>query len=170
MLELKNVTLRRGAKFLLEDASVRVETGYRTGLIGRNGAGKTSLFQLITGSLHEDLGSFSLEFNRTSIAYLEQALPHSDMPALDFVMSGDLIWAKIQEDLAKAEAAEDGIAIAQCYTDLQAIDGYTIEARASSILNGLGFAQETFNQPVSSFSGGWQMRLQLARTLIAPAE
>lgn len=170
MLELKNVTLRRGAKFLLEGASVRVETGYRTGLIGRNGAGKTSLFQLITGSLHEDLGSFSLEVKRTSIAYLEQALPHSDMPALDFVMSGDLIWAKIQADLLKAEAAEDGIAISQCYTDLQAIDGYTIEARASSVLNGLGFTQDTFNNPVSSFSGGWQMRLQLARTLIAPAE
>lgn len=170
MLELKNVTLRRGAKFLLEEASARVEQGYRTGLIGRNGAGKTSLFQLITGGLHEDLGSFSLEVKRHAIAYLEQALPHSSEKALSYVMGGDLIWAKIQADLLKAEAEEDGLAISQCYTDLQAIDGYTIEGRASSILNGLGFTQDTFENPVSSFSGGWQMRLQLARTLIAPAE
>ncbi len=170
MLELKNVTLRRGTKFLLEEASVRVEHGCRTGLIGRNGTGKTSLFQLITGGLHEDLGSVSLEVKRTAIAYLEQALPHSDEPAIEYVKSGDLIWSKIQADLRKAEAEEDGLAISQCYTDLQAIDGFTIEGRASSILNGLGFTQDTFENPVSSFSGGWQMRLQLARTLLAPAE
>ncbi len=170
MLELKNVTLRRGTKFLLEEASVRVEQGCRTGLIGRNGTGKTSLFQLITGGLHEDLGSVSLEVKRTAIAYLEQALPHSDEPAIEYVKSGDLIWSKIQADLQKAEAEEDGLAISQCYTDLQAIDGFTIEGRASSILNGLGFTQETFENPVSSFSGGWQMRLQLARTLLATAE
>jgi ATP-binding cassette subfamily F protein 3 len=170
MLELKNVTLRRGTKFLLEEASVRVEHGCRTGLIGRNGTGKTSLFQLITGGLHEDLGSFSLEVKRTAIAYLEQALPHSDEPAIEYVKSGDLIWSKIQADLRKAELEEDGLAISQCYTDLQAIDGFTIEGRASSILNGLGFTQDTFENPVSSFSGGWQMRLQLARTLLAPAE
>lgn len=170
MLELKNVTLRRGTKFLLEEASVRVEQGCRTGLIGRNGTGKTSLFQLITGGLQEDLGSVSLEVKRTAIAYLEQALPHSDEPAIEYVKSGDLIWSKIQADLQKAEAEEDGLAISQCYTDLQAIDGFTIEGRASSILNGLGFTQDTFENPVSSFSGGWQMRLQLARTLLAPAE
>jgi ATP-binding cassette subfamily F protein 3 len=170
MLELKNVTLRRGTKFLLEEASVRVEQGCRTGLIGRNGTGKTSLFQLITGGLHEDLGSVSLEVKRTAIAYLEQALPHSDEPAIEYVKSGDLIWSKIQADLKKAEAEEDGLAISQCYTDLQTIDGFTIEGRASSILNGLGFTQDTFENPVSSFSGGWQMRLQLARTLLAPAE
>lgn len=170
MLELKNVTLRRGTKLLLENASVRIESGYRTGLIGRNGAGKTSLFQLITGQLREELGNVSLETPLHAIAYLEQALPHSDKSAIDYVKSGDLIWSKIQADLQKAEAAEDGLTIAQCYTDLQAIDGFTIEARASQILHGLGFSQETFEHPVSSFSGGWQMRLQLARTLLAPAE
>lgn len=170
MLELKNVTLRRGAKFLLEDASVRIEQNCRTGLIGRNGAGKTSLFQLITGSLHEELGNVSLEVKRDAIAYLEQALPHSDEPALEYVKNGDFGWSKIQAQLQKAEAEEDGLAISQCYTDLQAIDGFTIESRASSILNGLGFTQDTFENPVSSFSGGWQMRLQLARTLIARAD
>lgn len=170
MLELKNVSLRRGAKLLLENASARIETGYRTGLIGRNGTGKTSLFQLITGNLHEDLGSMTLEVDRNSIAYLEQALPHSSDFAIHYVMSGDHAWSKIQENLKKAEEADDGLAIGQCYTELQAIDGFTIEARASKIMNGLGFTQETFENPVSSFSGGWQMRLQLARALISPAE
>lgn len=170
MLELKNVTLRRGTKFLLENASVRIEQHCRTGLIGRNGTGKTSLFQLITGGLHEELGNVSLEVKRDAIAYLEQALPHSDEPALEYVKGGDFAWASIQKALQKAEAEEDGMAISHCYTELQAIDGFTIEARASSILNGLGFSQDTFENPVSSFSGGWQMRLQLARTLIARAD
>ncbi len=169
MIELKNVTLRRGTKILLEDASARLEAGYRTGLIGRNGTGKTSLFQLITGQLHEELGSVSLEVPRHDIAYLEQALPHSDEAAIDYVKHGDFAWSRIQHALQQAEADEDGLAIAQCYTDLQAIDGFTIDARASQILDGLGFSQETFTKPVSSFSGGWQMRLQLARTLLAPA-
>jgi ATP-binding cassette subfamily F protein 3 len=170
MIELKNVTLRRGAKFLLEEASVRVEQNCRTGLIGRNGTGKTSLFQLLTGSLHEDLGSVSVEVKRDSIAYLQQALPHSDEPALQYVQGGDFVWSRIQAELQQAEAAEDGLAISHCYNELQAIDGFTIEGRASSILNGLGFTQDTFENPVSSFSGGWQMRLQLARTLLARAD
>lgn len=169
MLEIKNVTFRRGNKLLLENASARLESGYRTGLIGRNGAGKTSIFQLITGIVHEELGSISLEIQRQNIAYLEQALPHSNEPALEYVKGGDYAWAKIQSDLEKAEREEDGLLIAQCYTDLQTIDGFTIDARASQILDGLGFTQEGFKKPVSSFSGGWQMRLQLARTLIAPA-
>ncbi|MCD8524837.1 MAG: ATP-binding cassette domain-containing protein [Gammaproteobacteria bacterium] len=170
MLEIKNVTFRRGNKLLLENASARLENGYRTGLIGRNGAGKTSLFQLITGILHEELGAVNLEIQRQHIAYLEQALPHSNEAALEYVKSGDYAWANIQADLKKAEKEEDGLLIAQCYTDLQTIDGFTIDARASQILDGLGFTQEAFQKPVSSFSGGWQMRLQLARTLIAPAD
>lgn len=170
MIELKNVSLRRGSKLLLENASARLENGYRTGLIGRNGTGKTSLFQLLMGKLKEDLGSASLEVGKEHIAYLEQALPHSDQSALEYVQHGDYAWTNIQDRLKKAEENEDGEAIAQCYTDLQTIDGFTLEARASQILNGLGFSQDSFQQPVSSFSGGWQMRLQLARTLISPAQ
>lgn len=170
MLTLKNVTFRRGNKFLLENANTCIESGYRTGLIGRNGTGKTSLFQLILGQLREDQGDVLFNIEAGSIAYLEQALPHSDALAIDYVKAGDKRWAAIQAALLQAEAAEDGMAIAHCYTELHTIDGFTIDARASQILHGLGFSQEGFQAAVSTFSGGWQMRLQLARALIAPAQ
>lgn len=170
MIELKRLCLTRGSKVLLDDANLRLEKNYRLGLIGRNGAGKSSLMQLLLGNISEDAGEVSLEIRRNDIAYLEQELPDSEMATIDYVKTGDHAWCEIHKRLQQAEIDEDGQAIAHCYEQLQDIDGYTIEARAGQVLDGLGFTKEEFFQPVNSFSGGWQMRMQLAKLLLSRAE
>ncbi|MCX7120741.1 MAG: ABC-F family ATP-binding cassette domain-containing protein [Gammaproteobacteria bacterium] len=168
MLELKQITLRRGVKVLLEEASMRLDVGYKAGLIGRNGAGKTSLFKLIMRELHEDHGEFFVP-NAWKIAHLAQELPETDELVLAYARSGDTQWVEIQEKLLIAEKNNDGLMLGTLYGDLDAIDGYRIDARVAVILNGLGFPEDQFERPVKSFSGGWQMRLQLARVLMSNA-
>ena len=169
MISLQNVTLRRGAKVLLDGASITIHPGEKVGLVGRNGAGKSTLFALLNGSLHEDGGDFSRPAS-WRIAQVEQHMPETDEPATDFVLAGDARLTGLRDQLLKAEQSGDGLAIAHAHSDLQDAGAHDARARAEALILGLGFTPGQLNQPVNSFSGGWRMRLQLARALMAPSD
>ena len=165
MLQLNRVTLRRGTKVLLEETSVRLDIGFRAGLIGKNGAGKTSLLKLIMREIQEDHGEVLLP-NNWKIAHLSQELPETTDTAFAFVRNGDEGYVTLQDKIASSEGEE----LAQHLSDMELIDGYRIDSRVAIVLNGLGFAEHEFEKPVKSFSGGWQMRLLLARVLMSRAD
>jgi len=169
MIVLKNVSLRRGTKVLLEDASVTLNPGEKVGLIGRNGAGKSSLFALLNGGLHEDSGEFSMPPN-WRMAQVAQHMPETDQAAAQFVLDGDTRLAELTLQLQQAEASGDGMRIAQLHADLQDAGQHDALPRAEALILGLGFTPEQLNRPVNSFSGGWRMRLQLARALMCPSD
>jgi ATP-binding cassette, subfamily F, member 3 len=169
MFQLHNITLRRGEKTLLKESSVRVDSGNRIGLIGRNGAGKTSLIALLTGNLSQEEGDVLIP-KIQSIAHLSQALPDRDQIAFAYVREGDQQWLALHQKIIKAEETNDGMALATLYSDMETIDGYGIDLRTTLVLQGLGFQKEEMQQPIASFSGGWQMRLQLARVLMSQAD
>jgi len=169
MISLRNVILRRGAKVLLDGASVTIHPGEKVGLVGRNGAGKSTLFALLNGSLHEDGGDFSRPAG-WRIAQVAQHMPETGEPATDFVLAGDARLIELREQLSQAEQSGDGLAIAHAHSDLQDAGAHDARARAEALILGLGFTPGQLNQPVSSFSGGWRMRLQLARALMAPSD
>ncbi|HMM47040.1 MAG TPA: ATP-binding cassette domain-containing protein [Thiobacillaceae bacterium] len=169
MIILKNLSLRRGAKLLLDDASVTINPGERLGLVGRNGAGKSSLFALLTGNLHEDRGDFSLP-PQWQMAQVEQNMPETDEPATDFVIAGDTRLAEAQREVAAAEASGDGERMAHAYTALADAGAHDARARAQALILGLGFQVHELERPVNGFSGGWRMRLQLARALMCPSD
>ena len=169
MINLKNVSLRRGTKVLLEDASVTLNPGEKVGLIGRNGAGKSSLFALLNGGLHEDSGEFSMP-PAWRMAQVAQHMPETAQAAAQFVLDGDTRLAELSVQLQAAEASGDGMRIAQLHADLQDAGLHDALPRAEALILGLGFTPEQLNRPVNSFSGGWRMRLQLARALMCPSD
>ncbi|NRF68753.1 ATP-binding cassette domain-containing protein [Aquincola sp. S2] len=169
MISLRNLTLRRGAKVVLQDASVTLNPGEKIGLIGRNGAGKSSLFSLLAGRLHADLGDVEMP-PRWRIGEVVQSMPETDQPATDFVLDGDLPLVEARDALALAEASGDGHAIADAHMHLEQAGAFDARSRAQSLLLGLGFRVDQVDAPVDSFSGGWRMRLQLARALMCPAD
>ncbi|ART51798.1 ABC transporter [Acidovorax carolinensis] len=169
MITLKNVTLRRGAKVLLNGVNATINPGEKVGLVGRNGAGKSSLFALLNGTLHEDGGDFYIP-TQWRMAQVAQNMPETDEPATAFVVAGDTRLNDLQAELAKAEAADDGMAIAHAYTDLADAGAHDAEPRAQALILGLGFKVSELDKPVNSFSGGWRMRLQLARALMCPSD
>ena len=169
MITLKNVTLRRGAKVLLNGVNATINPGEKAGLVGRNGAGKSSLFALLNGSLHEDGGDFYIP-TQWRMAQVAQNMPETDEPATAFVVAGDTRLTDLQAELSKAEAADDGMAIAHAYTDLADAGAHDAEPRAQALILGLGFKVSELDKPVNSFSGGWRMRLQLARALMCPSD
>ncbi len=169
MIELKDITLRRGAKVLLEGASVSIHAGEKVALVGRNGTGKSTLLALLSGALHEDRGSLTLPAG-WRLAQVAQHMPETDAPATDFVISGDERLTHLREQLSKAEQSGDGMAIAQSHSDLQDAGAHDARARAEALILGLGFTPDQLQRPVNSFSGGWRMRLQLARALMAPSD
>ena len=169
MITLKNVTLRRGAKVLLDGASVTVNPGERVGLVGRNGAGKSSLFALLAGGLHEDSGEFFLPPS-WRMAQVAQEMPETDVSATDFVIAGDSRLMAAEDEVKAAEASGDGERMAHAYTALHDAGAHDAQARAQSLILGLGFKTTELNHPVNSFSGGWRMRLQLARALMCPSD
>ena len=169
MIQLQNITLRRGAKVLLDGASVTLQPGEKVGLVGRNGAGKSTLFGLFNGTLHEDAGDFSVP-PHWRLAQVEQHMPESSESATDFVLSGDQRLSELREQLSKAEHSGDGMAIAQAHSDLHDAGAHDATARAQALILGLGFKVGELRSPVNSFSGGWRMRLQLARALMAPSD
>ena len=169
MIELKDITLRRGAKVLLEGASVSIHPGEKVALVGRNGAGKSTLLALLSGALHEDQGSFTRPAG-WRLGQVAQHMPETDEPATDFVISGDERLTHLREQLSKAEQSGDGMAIAQSHSDLQDAGAHDARARAEALILGLGFLPDQLTRPVNSFSGGWRMRLQLARALMAPTD
>jgi ATP-binding cassette, subfamily F, member 3 len=169
MINLRGITLRRGTKVVLNDAQVTLQPGEKVGLIGRNGAGKSSLFSLLTGRLQADAGDVTMP-PRWQIGEVAQDMPDTDDGATDFVLQGDLPLQRAQVALNAAEAAEDGHAIADAHMALDEAGAFDARARAQALLLGLGFRSEQLDAPVNSFSGGWRMRLQLARALMCPAD
>ncbi len=169
MITLKNVVLRRSAKVLLNGASVAINPGEKVGLVGRNGAGKSTLFALFNGTLHEDGGDFSSP-KQWRMAQVAQDMPETDESATEFALGGDTRLAELREALAQAEAAEDGMAVAQAYSDLADAGEHDAVPRAQALILGLGFKVSELDNPVNSFSGGWRMRLQLARALMCPSD
>ena len=169
MITLKNVTLRRGAKVVLDSVSATINPGENVGLVGRNGAGKSSLFALLSGKLHEDGGDFYIPTS-WRMAEVAQNMPETDQSATDFVLEGDTRLAEVQQQLLDAEASDDGMAIAHAYSDLHDAGAHDAVARAQALILGLGFRVSELDQPVNSFSGGWRMRLQLARALMCPSD
>jgi ATP-binding cassette subfamily F protein 3 len=169
MITLRNITLRRGVKVVLKDASVTLQPAEKVGLIGRNGAGKSSLFAMLTDKLHADAGDVEIP-PRWRIGEVAQEMPETDDGATDFVLQGDLPLVAAQAEMAAAEASGDGDAMAHAHLALEEAGAYDASARAQALLLGLGFKGEQLDAPVNSFSGGWRMRLQLARALMCPAE
>ncbi len=169
MITLRNVSLRRGAKALLDSATVTVNPGERVGLVGRNGAGKTSLFALLDGSLHEDAGEFSRPA-QWRLAQVVQEMPSSGESATDFVIAGDTALLAAQREVQLAASSGDGEQLAHAYMALHDTGAHDSQARAQALILGLGFKTSELNNPVDSFSGGWRMRLQLARALMCPSD
>ncbi|MCP1521185.1 ATP-binding cassette subfamily F protein 3 [Pseudomonas migulae] len=169
MIRLQNLTLQRGPQRLLEDAELTLHAGHKAGLIGANGAGKSSLFALIRGELHPDSGDCFLPAD-WRIAHMRQEIETLERLAVDYVLDGDLRLREVQRDLAVAEAAHDGTALARLHSELDSADGYTADARARKLLAGLGFTNEQMDRQVGDFSGGWRMRLNLAQALMCPSD
>jgi ATP-binding cassette subfamily F protein 3 len=169
VITLRDLTLRRGAKVVLDGAGFTLNPGEKAGLVGRNGAGKSSLFALLAGRLHADRGDVEVP-PRWQVGEVAQSMPESDDGATDFVLAGDRPLVDARARLAAAEAADDGHAIAEAHLALEDAGAFDARARAQALLLGLGFRAEQLDAPVGSFSGGWRMRLQLARALMCPAD
>ncbi|GAB4218126.1 MAG: ATP-binding cassette domain-containing protein [Rhodoferax sp.] len=169
MITLRGITLRRGVRVILDDASATLNPTEKVGLVGRNGAGKSSLFALLTGRLHEDHGEFSLPA-QWRIGQVAQEMPETEQAATDFVLEGDVTLLAAQREVAAAEATDDYERMAHAYTALHDAGAHDAPARAQALLMGLGFRSSELMQPVNSFSGGWRMRLQLARALMCPSD
>jgi len=189
MIRIEALTLRRGVKVLLDRASATLMPGERIGLVGPNGAGKTSLFALLRGELHADAGSASMP-QTWRIAHVAQDTPTSERTALESVIDGDVRLRAVEAEIARLEAADHaaheantapgadsanhhpghGEELGHLHAEYADLDGYTVESRAASLLLGLGFTLEQTRAPVSSFSGGWRMRINLAQALMCPSD
>ncbi|MCF8161096.1 MAG: ATP-binding cassette domain-containing protein [Polaromonas sp.] len=169
MITLKNVTLRRGAKVLLDGATVTINPGEKVGLVGRNGAGKSSLFALFNGNLHEDGGEYYIP-TQWRMGQVAQDMPETDQSATDFVVEGDTTLLAAQQEVTASEATDDYDRMAHAYMALQDAGANDAPARAQALIQGLGFKTTELDNPVNSFSGGWRMRLQLARALMCPSD
>ena len=169
MITLKSVTLRRSAKVLLDNASVTLNPGEKVGLVGRNGAGKSTLFALLNGTLHEDAGDFHIPA-AWRMAQVAQDMPETEQSATDFVIEGDSALVAAQQEVHDAETSGDGERMAYAYMALHDAGAHDAQARSQALILGLGFKTTELCNPVNSFSGGWRMRLQLARALMCPSD
>ena len=166
MLNIQNLTYLQGGIPLFQQANLQAFANQRIGLIGKNGCGKSTLFRLIRGELKPDGGEISLQAGKT-LAYVEQEIANSTQPALEFVLDGDVQLRQLEKTLAREQ---HDAAWFDAQHRFEAIDGYAAKARAAQLLNGLGFANDALERPVTSFSGGWRMRLNLARALMHRAD
>ncbi|MDP2406588.1 MAG: ATP-binding cassette domain-containing protein [Hydrogenophaga sp.] len=169
MITLKKLVLRRGTKVLLDGASATINPGEKVGLVGRNGAGKSSLFGLLNKTLHEDKGDFYVPA-QWRMAQVAQDMPETDMPATQFVIEGDVTLLAAQQEVTASEESNDGERMAHAYMALHDAGAHDAPARAQALILGLGFRTDELDNPVNSFSGGWRMRLQLARALMCPSD
>jgi ATP-binding cassette, subfamily F, member 3 len=169
LIQFRNLTLTRGVKVLLEAASFQLHPGHKVGLIGANGAGKSSLFALLRGELQPEKGDLEIPPNWV-IAHVAQETPALNQPALEFVLDGDEELREVETALVAAEANHQGEKIAELHHRLSDIDGYSAKARASALVDGLGFTQADLARSVSDFSGGWRVRLNLARALMCRSD
>lgn len=169
MLVFSNITLRRGVNVLLANANATVTPGQKVGLVGKNGSGKSTIFSLLKEEMSADVGVVSIPA-RWRIASVNQDTPALDISALDYVIDGDITYRQLANNLTKANADNDGNRIAAIHAELDAIDAWTIQARAAALLHGLGFIYQQLTLPVRVFSGGWRMRLNLAQALLCPSD
>ncbi|HEU4816430.1 ATP-binding cassette domain-containing protein [Janthinobacterium sp.] len=173
MIRFLQVSLMRGIKPLLEQVDVTLNPGDKIGLIGANGAGKSSLFAMMRGELHPDQGEIDFPA-KWRVAYVAQETPPLDRAALDYAIDGDITLRKLEAELARLESepatSENGIAIGEIYSAMADADAYTVQSRGEQLLLGLGFTLDQMQQPVASFSGGWRMRLNLAQALMCPSD
>ncbi len=169
MLQLKKVTLRRDSKVLLENADLIITPGEKIGFIGSNGAGKSSLFSLVLNRLECDAGDVDLIKN-IRIAEIRQDIPAGPEPIIEYVLNGDSALADLRKEIQHAEITQNGGALVNLYQRFADLDGYTAESRAAKLLIGLGFSHADLKRAIDEFSGGWRMRLNLARVLMAPAD
>ena len=169
MLQAINLGIRRGTKLLFEDTSFQIHPGQKVGLTGANGTGKSSLFSLILKQLHADTGDCVYP-DHWVVAHVAQELADSNQPAIEFALDGDDELRQVQQAIKTAEDHEDGIKVANLHSQLDNIDGYTANSRASQLLAGLGFAASDETRAINEFSGGWQMRLNLAKALMCRSD
>ncbi|MCZ4303998.1 ATP-binding cassette domain-containing protein [Zoogloeaceae bacterium G21618-S1] len=169
MIQFRKLRLNRGAKVLIDDATVQLHPGWKVGLTGANGCGKSSLFALLRGQLHPDQGDCELPPHWV-VAHVAQETPALARSALDYALDGDVALRRVEAELAAAEAEHDGERIGLLHGRLQEIDGYSAAARAATLLDGLGFARTDLTRPVSDFSGGWRVRLNLAQALMCRSD
>ena len=169
MLNFKNIAIRRGTRLLFASASFTIHKGQKVGLTGANGVGKSSFFALLRDELHADEGEFSMPPN-LEVAHVAQETPALSCPAIEYVLDGDRELRLVQQQLQDAERRHEGLKLAELHSHYEHIGGYTAQARASRLLNGLGFTAQQEAQPVSAFSGGWRMRLNLAQALMCRSD
>jgi len=169
MILLRKLAFARAGKPLVTEASLQLHPGWKIGLTGANGCGKSSFFALLRGELHAEGGDLEIPAV-WRIGHVAQDTPALPTPALEFVLDGDTELRAVELALLDAEDAHDGHLIAELHTRLQDIEGYAAKARAAEILAGLGFTEPDLRRPVADFSGGWRVRLNLARALVARAD
>ena len=169
MIVFSSLQIRRGVRVLLDNASATINPGQKVGLVGKNGCGKSTLLSLLKNEISADAGSFTFPAN-WQLAWVNQETPALSEPALDYVIDGDREYRRLEAELKAANERNDGHAIATVHGKLDAIDAWTIRSRASSLLHGLGFSNEQLERPVSDFSGGWRMRLNLAQALVCRSD
>ncbi|MEB6337257.1 ABC transporter ATP-binding protein [Serratia rhizosphaerae] len=169
MIVFSSLQIRRGTRVLLDNATATVNPGQKVGLVGKNGCGKSTLLSLLKGELSADGGSYTFP-GGWALAWVNQETPALDTPALEYVIDGDREFRQLEADLQLANERNDGNAIATLHGKLDAIDAWTIRARAASLLHGLGFSNEQLQSPVRAFSGGWRMRLNLAQALLCRSD
>ncbi|MGF1721611.1 ABC transporter ATP-binding protein [Vibrio kyushuensis] len=169
MIIFSDIQLLRGGKPLLDQASATIHPGDKVGLVGKNGCGKSTLFALLKDELSIDAGSFS-QPSHWELAWVAQETPALERGALEYVIDGDREYRSLENDLIKAEEADNGTLVAELHGKIETIGGYTIKSRAAELLDGLGFTQEQMSWNLTQFSGGWRMRLNLAQALLCRSD
>ncbi|OSN01007.1 MULTISPECIES: ABC transporter ATP-binding protein [Lonsdalea] len=169
MIVFSSLQIRRGTRVLLDNATAAVNPGQKVGLVGKNGCGKSTLLSLLKGEIGADGGNATFP-QHWSLAWVNQETPALERPAIEYVIDGDREFRQLESELASANERNDGNAIALVHSKLDAVLAWSIQSRAASLLNGLGFSQEQLQQPVSTFSGGWRMRLNLAQALLCRSD
>ena len=169
MITLRQLTLARGSKLLLEGVDLTLHAGQKIGVVGPNGCGKSSLFALLLGQLHQEAGDLELP-GRLAVAHVAQDIPASAQAAIEFVIDGDAPLRELERQLAHAHEHDDGEHLARLYEAFEHAGGYAARSRAASLMHGLGFDSGELEQAVDAFSGGWRMRLKLARALMCRSD
>ena len=169
MIVFSSLQIRRGTRVLLDHATATINPGQKVGLVGKNGCGKSTLLSLLKNELSADAGSVTFPGN-WSLAWVNQETPALSVAAIDYVIDGDREYRQLEAELQRANEQNDGNAIALLHGKLDAIQAWSIQARAASLLHGLGFSQQQLQRPVSDFSGGWRMRLNLAQALLCRSD